>query len=284
MMIGAMAWHVQSRRRAAKVVERLAAERERLIERERLFFANVTHDLMTPLTIARGNVEVLRRSKSQPEESLDEACGIVLDELGRMEGLVEDLLLVGQLDSPERLGRIEVDVPTYLVDDAIPLLRARAASWRVDIDAPGTLSIDPTALGRAIANLVDNAVAHSRRDDVVTVRARARGDELVIEVMDEGSGIPAEALPHVFDRFWRGDRSRSRRRGGSGLGLSIVQAVAVAHGGTARVVSTGPQGTRVAIELPGFVPGEPEPPYVDGQTVPPEPPRTDGRRRTDPAE
>ncbi len=280
MMIGAMAWHVQTRRRAAAVVARVAAEREAMLQRERRFFANVTHDLMTPLTIARGHVEVLRRAHRGATPDLEETCVVVLDELGRMEGLVEDLLLIGQLDTPDRINRVQLDAHAFL-EKAAALVRTRASSWSIDLEAHGEISVDPTAIERAIANLVDNAIAHSRREDTVSLRARAHGDTLAIEVADEGAGIPPDALEHVFERFWRGQRSYTRRRGGSGLGLSIVHAVAEAHGGAVRVSSTVGRGTCVCLTLPGLAPSRGRATRQQHH-VEPAPPRPGGRRAGDP--
>jgi signal transduction histidine kinase len=280
MMIGAMTWHVQTRRRATAVVARVAAEREAMLQRERRFFANVTHDLMTPLTIARGHVEVLRRAQRGASPATEETCAVVLDELGRMEGLVEDLLLIGQLDTPDRIDKVQLDAQAFL-EKAAALVRSRASSWSIDLDAHGEISIDPTGVERAIANLVDNAIAHSRCDDAVCLRARARDGALVVEVADEGAGIPPEALEHMFERFWRGPRSRARRRAGSGLGLSIVQAVADAHGGRVRVASEPGRGTRIALELPGFVPSTGRA-TRERHRVEPLPPHPGGRRAGDP--
>ena len=107
------------------MVARVAAEREAMLQRERRFFANVTHDLMTPLTIARGHVEVLRRAHRGASPDLEETCAVVLDELGRMEGLVEDLLLIGQLDTPDRITNVQLDAQAFLEEAAAPRADAR---------------------------------------------------------------------------------------------------------------------------------------------------------------
>ena len=175
---------------------------------------------------------------------------------------------------------MQLDAHAFLEKAAV-LVRTRASSWSIDLEAHGEISVDPTAIERAIANLVDNAVAHSRREDTVSLRARAHGDTLVIEVADEGAGIPPDALDHVFERFWRGQRSRARRRGGSGLGLSIVHAVAEAHGGAVRISSTVGRGTSVTLTLPGLMPSRGRATRQQ-QHVEPAPPRPGGRRAGDP--
>src|SRR5262249_44675565 len=127
--------------------------------------------------------------------------------------------------------------------------------WSIDVDAPGTIPADGNTLAQALDNVIENAVSYTAPGDSITVRARAAGATLTIEVIDSGAGIPEHALAHVFDRFYRADRGRSRATGGSGLGLAIVRDVVEAHGGTVAVASPvvpGGTGTRILISLPGY--------------------------------
>ncbi len=248
------AWHVRSRQKAAVQVTELAEERRRVLERERAFFANVTHDLMTPLTIAHGHLDILGRAGPPSAADVSEAKRIVIDELRRIESLVGDLLLVGRLDAAAALERAPTDAQELLESIAERWLAVGDRVWDVAIAADGTLVCDGNTLAQALDNIFENAVSYTSAGDRIAVDASSDGDVLVIVVSDTGVGIPPEALPHVFDRFYRGDRSRSRQTGGSGLGLAIVSDVVEAHGGTVAAASAAGEGTRVTVRLPGFVP------------------------------
>jgi signal transduction histidine kinase len=253
MMVIATIWHVRSRQRAAAVVAALADERQRMIERERTFFANVTHDLMTPITIARGHVDVLGRSGSATPTEVEETKQVIVEELKRIESMVGDLLLVRRLDDDAAaLQRERIDAEDFLhiVADRWSVVGER--SWTVDIDAPGTFLADGNTLAQAIDNVIENAVSYTGPGDAISFRARGVGPNLEIEVCDTGVGIPEAAIPHVFDRFYRADRARSRSTGGSGLGLAIVRDVVEAHGGAVSLESPPAGGTRLTIVLPEY--------------------------------
>jgi signal transduction histidine kinase len=253
MMVIATIWHVRSRQRAAAVVAALADERQRMIERERTFFANVTHDLMTPITIARGHVDILGRSGAASPEELADTKQVIVEELKRIESMVGDLLLVGRLDDDAaalQRERIDAEEFLHIVADRWTVVAER--SWTIDIDAPGTVLIDGNTLSQALDNVIENAVSYTSPGDAITFRARAVGTILRVEVIDTGLGIPQSALPHVFDRFYRADRARSRTTGGSGLGLAIVRDVVDAHGGQVSIESPPAGGTRLTIELPEY--------------------------------
>jgi len=256
MMVLATIWHVRSRQKAAAVVAAVADERQRMIERERTFFANVTHDLMTPITVARGHVDILGRTGTPTPEELAETKQVIVDELKRIESMVGDLLLVGRLDEHIGLHQEPVDIEDLLEVVADRWVAVGDRAWSIDVDAPGTVEADGNTLAQALDNVIENAVSYTAPGDAITVRARAAGTTLTIEVVDTGPGIPEHALEHVFDRFYRADRGRSRATGGSGLGLAIVRDVIEAHGGTVTATSpAGPAGggTRVQITLPGYV-------------------------------
>ena len=253
MMVIATIWHVRSRQRAAAVVAALAEERQQMIQRERAFFANVTHDLMTPITIARGHIDILGRSASPTAAELAETKQVIVEELKRIESMVGDLLLVGRLENDRAaLHRDRIDAEDFLhiVADRWTVVGERA--WTVDIDAPGTFVADGNTLAQAIDNVVENAVSYTLPGDAISFRARGVGSQLEIEVADTGLGIPQSALPHVFDRFYRADRARSRSTGGSGLGLAIVRDVVEAHGGHVTIESSPGGGTTLTIVLPEY--------------------------------
>lgn len=242
--------------------------------RVRQFVADASHELRTPLASIRGYAELTRRATGaaaapEPDPVTRHALGRIESEADRMTGLVEDLLLLARLDAGRPLS--------YGSTDLLPLVvaavsDARAADqpgdgsgarhlWLLELPVaaePVTVRADPDRLQQVLVNLLANARAHTPPGTTVTVSVRPPvrgGGPVTLEVRDDGPGIPAELLPHVFERFARGDASRARGAGGggatgsTGLGLAIVQAVVSAHGGRVRVESW-PGRTVFAVELP----------------------------------
>ncbi len=179
------------------------------------------------------------------------ALGRIESEAGRMSLLVEDLLLLARLDAGRPLEFGPTDLVPLVVDTVSD---ARAAglghTWRLDLpDAPATVSADPARLQQVLVNLLGNARNHTPPGTTVTARVRGSGGWLCVDVEDDGPGIPAALLPHVFERFARGDSARSRATGSTGLGLAIVQAVTTAHGGGV-TVDSAPGRTVFTVYLP----------------------------------
>ncbi|MFH9374194.1 sensor histidine kinase [Streptomyces anulatus] len=250
--------------------------------RVRQFVADASHELRTPLASIRGYAELTRRATGsrevpEPDPVTRHALGRIESEADRMTGLVEDLLLLARLDSGRPLSYGSTDL-LPLVVDAIGDARAAdqgaadqgapgqgAAAqdarhrWRLELPAePVTVRADPDRFQQVLVNLLANARTHTPPGTTVTVSVRPpvrAGGPVTLEVRDDGPGIPAELLPHVFERFARGDASRSRgagtgtATGSTGLGLAIVQAVVSAHGGRVRVDSE-PGRTVFVVELP----------------------------------
>ncbi|WP_406248835.1 HAMP domain-containing histidine kinase [Streptomyces anulatus] len=240
--------------------------------RVRQFVADASHELRTPLASIRGYAELTRRATGsreapEPDPVTRHALGRIESEADRMTGLVEDLLLLARLDSGRPLSYGSTDLLPLVVD---AISDARAADqgapgqdarhrWRLELPAePVTVRADPDRFQQVLVNLLANARTHTPPGTTVTVSVRPpvrAGGRVALEVRDDGPGIPAELLPHVFERFARGDASRSRgagtgtATGSTGLGLAIVQAVVSAHGGSVRVDSE-PGRTVFVIELP----------------------------------
>jgi signal transduction histidine kinase len=247
-MFLAMVWHARRRQQALRAVEQLADERASLLERQERFLHDASHELRTQVTIARGHLEVLKQLPGGAPE-----MDVALDELERIERIVQRLLFLAKADQPDFLVMEEIDVEQFLEDVFMRWSEVAPRVWRLGEMPHGTLKADPEALRNALDALLENAVKYTDESDVVQLGAHARGDELVIEVANEGSEIPAAALGRIFDRFARADAARSRAHGGVGLGLAIVDAIAKAHGGTCRV-RTSEAGSTFALGLPGFRP------------------------------
>jgi len=225
--------------------------------RLRRFVADASHELRTPLTSIRGYAELFRRGAAERPADLEKAMRRIEEESARMGLLVDDLLLLARLDQGRPLDRAPVDlvrVATDAVDDA----RAAAPDRDISLEAPGgvVLEGDELRLRQVAANLVANACQHTPVEAPVVVRVTGGDGQAVLEVIDRGPGLDAEAAHKVFERFYRADPSRTRSGGGSGLGLSIVAAIAEAHGGRATVESTPGAGACFRVTLPaaGAVP------------------------------
>jgi two-component system OmpR family sensor kinase len=224
--------------------------------RVRQFVADASHELRTPLASIRGYAELTRRGKEVVPPDTAYALGRIESEAGRMTGMVEDLLLLARLDAGRPLEREPLDLSPLVVD---AVRDAHAAGpghrWQVDVpDDPVIVQGDEHRLHQILVNLLANAGKHTPEGTAVTARVRNRADgRREITVADNGPGIPESLLPVVFERFARGDGSRSRAAGSTGLGLAIVSAVVQAHGGQVSVASStqAPSGTTFTVLLPG---------------------------------
>jgi two-component system OmpR family sensor kinase len=217
----------------------------------RQFVADASHELRTPLAAIRGYAELTRRSRQPVPDELAHVLRRVESEAKRMTALVEDLLLLARLDAGRPLAQDPVDL-TMLVVDAVSDAHAAGPrhDWQLDLPAePVTVTGDPQRLHQVLANLLANARTHTPEGTTVTVGVGASDGAAVLTVTDAGPGIPASLQPHIFERFARGDSSRSRAAGSTGLGLSIVHAVVTAHGGTVSVRSV-PGWTEFTVRLP----------------------------------
>ncbi|MFE0453789.1 sensor histidine kinase [Streptomyces sp. NPDC058914] len=235
--------------------------------RVRQFVADASHELRTPLASIRGYAELTRRGREQVGPDTRHALGRIESEAGRMTLLVEDLLLLARLDAGRPLRFEQTDLVPLVVDTVSD---ARVAGpdhvWRLELpDEPALVSADAARLQQVLVNLLANARTHTPPGTTVTARVQRRGPWLCVDVQDNGQGIPPDLLPHVFERFARGDSARSRSTGSTGLGLAIVQAVATAHGGAVTVDSV-PGRTVFTVHLPALAPAVPRPaPETDWQ-------------------
>ncbi|HXT21983.1 MAG TPA: ATP-binding protein, partial [Thermoanaerobaculia bacterium] len=229
----------------------------RLTEVRRDFVANVSHELKTPLAAIRGMTETLRDGALDDLETADRFLARMLDQCGRLQALVDDLLTLSRLESPASGKDAQPAEPVDLGElarTASEVVASTAVERDVSVEvvtAEERLRGDADALERLLVNLLDNAVKYNRPGGSVRLEVRRDGDEVVIEVRDTGIGIPAEHLPRIFERFYRVDRARSRSEGGTGLGLAIVKHVAQLHGGRVEVESEPGKGSTFRVLLPG---------------------------------
>jgi signal transduction histidine kinase len=248
-MFLAMVWHARRRVEAQRIAEGRAEEHRLLLESQERFIHDASHELRTPVTIARGHLELLlSESAAAPEVE------VALDELGRMDAIVARLLVLAVADEPDFLQLQEIELEPLLEEVFMRWSELAPRVWQLGPLASGRLRVDPERLRAALDALLENAVKYSSPGAAIELRARAcEHGEVLIEVEDEGCGVPPEALSRIFERFARADSARTRAAGGVGLGLAITDAIAKAHGGGCSVASTA-TGSIFALRLPGFTP------------------------------
>jgi len=247
-MFMAMVWHARRRTAAIEREHRAFEENRRLLERQRQFVQDASHELRTPITIAFGHAELLM-GRSSRDPDLAEDASIVVDELLRLRRLADRLLLLASSADPDFLTRTPTAVER-LLGEACSRWAPANRRWVVDDFDAGTVLGDPERLGTALDALIENAVKHTEPGDEIRLSASREREQVVIAVADSGPGIPPERLKAIFERFARLDSGRSRDRGGVGLGLAIVRAIAEAHGGSVRARSVPGRGSVFEIVLP----------------------------------
>lgn len=225
---------------------------KRLQAMERDFVTNVSHDLRTPVTILRGYAETL--AEDQATMSTEDRARFtqkIVGSVGRLQGLVEGLLALASLESAQDVQR-EPGALHHAIREVAEQFAARCKAAGVQLELRLAASeggaADPVQAHRLIQNLIDNALAHAAGLTQLLIETRDTANGVVLSVQDDGAGVPPADLPRLFDRFYRTDKSR--RAGGSGLGLSIVRQVAELHGGSAQAEPVRPKGLRITVTLP----------------------------------
>jgi two-component system sensor histidine kinase BaeS len=230
----------------------LTERRERLEAQRKAMVSDIAHELRTPLTNIRGWLEVTRDGVVDPDPPL---LASLHDEALVLQRVIDDLQDLADADAGTlRLHREPVRCDELLQQVAAAHRVAADAGrvvLRTDVDGEPWLDADPVRMRQALGNLVSNALRHTPAGGTVTLSGRRDGDDVVLAVTDTGTGIAPDDLPHVFDRFWRAEKSRSRRTGGSGLGLPIVRHLVAAHGGTVEATSEPGTGSAFTLRLPG---------------------------------
>jgi two-component system phosphate regulon sensor histidine kinase PhoR len=226
-----------------------------LEEMRREFVANVSHEIKTPVTSIKGFAETLLDGALGEPEEAERFSRIIVGQADRLNSIVEDLLA---LSSVEQSGHGAIDLQEASVTDVLQVAaevcqtKALEKDITIELLAPeeSYAAISPPLLEQAVVNLVDNAIKYSPPGGTVTVSQTTADDEVIVAVEDRGCGISREHLPHLFERFYRVDKARSRELGGTGLGLAIVKHIAQAHGGHVSVESSVGSGSTFSIHLP----------------------------------
>jgi len=255
LMFLVMVWHgrrrlaaTQERLTAMEQVQRISQENLRLLEQQRQFLQDASHELGTPITVALGHAELIERAATDQAVAAD--ARVVTGELARLRRLTNRLLLLASAGTPDFLHVTPVPADS-LVLDALERWGNIPRRWRLGEVAEATMLGDSDRLVAALDALMENAVAHTEPGDLIEVGVRLEGGgNVVLAVTDSGCGIPPTELDRIFRRFSRAQPYRNRQAGGFGLGLPIVQAIAEAHHGSVRVHSARGEGSAFEMVIP----------------------------------
>src|SRR6185437_76515 len=239
----------------------MVRQMESTITRQRQFVADVSHELRTPLTALNGELEMLLLGADRGNvEGVRRLARGMHAEIGRLGRLVEDLLTLAQFDEGQAELTLQPTNVAHLIEQVAEHGRALANGQRIETviaSSLPTITADPDRLQQALLNLLENALKYTPSDGSIHLSARLEGDGpkrmLLAQVADTGAGVAPEALPHIFDRFYRADTARKRGTGrpaGAGLGLSIVKSLVEAQGGAVSISSERAHGTTVTLAFP----------------------------------
>lgn len=234
------------------------------------FSADASHELRTPLTIMRGELEAAVQNPKIDAE-VREALGNVLEEAVRLSKIVDQLLTMSRLDAGEAFLEVSRFDFSDLVRTTVEYMRLLGdeKNLALTVEAPEAVQVegDRSRLQQVIVNFVDNAIKYTPEGGSVNVSIRAEADKAILVVTDTGIGISAEGQAHIFERFYRTDKARSRQMGGTGLGLSIVKSIGAAHGGGVAVQSAEGRGSTFRFEIPRVPDEEPQTTSAKDQPV-----------------
>lgn len=264
-MFVVMVWHARRRFAAMEEMKRVSEHNLLLLDQQRQFLQDVSHELGTPITIALGHTELITHAAT--DQAIAKDAQVAVDELLRMRRLANRLMLLASTDSPDFLRLAPVDA-AGLVVETLHRWSQTPRRWSLGPLAAGGVQADGDRLTLALDALIENAVEHTDLDGQIELSARHEGENVILAVSDSGSGIPPAEMGRIFGRFTRVDTGRNRETGGFGLGLAVVKAIAEAHQGSVQVRSTMGQGSVFELLLPA-VPAQPGPALLlDRQAMP----------------
>ncbi len=225
------------------------------MDSQRAFIADASHELRTPLSVIRANAELMKRHSREPVRTNGEAVDDIIGESDRLARLVGQMMTLARIDAGQAslsLSEVALDELAEEVARGMRLLaERRGVAFEAAVDGPLPVRGDKDRLRELIVILSDNAIKYTDAGGRVRLEVRrASGGKTTVRVTDTGHGIPPEALPHIFDRFYRVDKARSRQAGGTGLGLAIAKWISEAHGGSIRAESAPGVGSSFTVELP----------------------------------
>ncbi|HZV34606.1 MAG TPA: ATP-binding protein [Verrucomicrobiae bacterium] len=234
-------------------LNQMIARLEDAVQQNQRFIADASHELRTPLTIMRGELEAMVEGAYLASDAQETAASI-LEEVERLGRIVEGLFAISRLDAGEAQKQsAPFDLAALAISTAEQMcLLAEDKGISISTDAPHEVIVegDRSRLKQVVVNLLDNAIKYTPEGGKIRLSVLTRDDTAVLSVEDNGIGVPVEAQAHIFERFFRVDKARSRELGGAGLGLSIVKSICAAHGGQVEVRSADGQGSRFTVELP----------------------------------
>jgi signal transduction histidine kinase len=236
-------------------LEATAEQQQELDMLRRNLIAWAGHDLRTPLASIRAIVEALADGVVDDPETVDRYLSTARREIRSLSRLIDDLFELAQIEAGGLRLELAPNSISDLISDTMESFSELAARQRVTLEGSAEPGVDPVKvdaqqIGRVLSNLVGNALRHTPAGGTVRIQARRAAAGVQVEVHDTGEGIDAQDLPHIFERFYRGDKSRTRATGGAGLGLAIAKGIVEAHGGEIRVESAPGQGTTLVFQLP----------------------------------
>jgi heavy metal sensor kinase len=240
-------------------LNRMISRLREAFEQNRRFLADASHELRTPLTALRGELESAVE-QARPLPDLRDKVGSALEEVDRLAKIVQTLFAIARLDAGEaqqEWRRFDLGGLAAGTADQMSLLAEdKGVSVNCNVEQEAGVEGDCARIKQVVVNLLDNAIKYTPPGGAIHLNVRARGNKAILEVVDTGIGIPAGALPHIFERFFRVDKARSREIGGAGLGLAIVKSICTAHGGQVEVESAEGRGSRFTVTLPLARPGQ----------------------------
>jgi signal transduction histidine kinase len=243
-------------KRLANTFDEMLSRLEAAFESQKQFIQDASHELRTPIAIAQTNIEVTEMAKKVTASDYKRLMKVLKQSLERMTQLSDQLLMLADAGQ-ERANWQAVDMK-FIINEVAAEVSARVTVAGINLELEPasdeiTVKGNSLRLKQAIFNLVDNAIKYTRAGGTVKISTRAEGSQLMVQVQDNGIGISPDDQPHIFDRFYRTDKSRSRSQGGSGLGLAIVKKIVKDHGGAISVESALDKGSTFQIILPRYI-------------------------------
>lgn len=222
-------------------LQRDIEEKIRIDEMRKEFIANVSHELKTPIALIQGYAEGLQEGMAEEKESRDYYCEVIVDEAGKMNKMVKQLLTLSALESGNDRMVMErfdlVELIEGVINAAQLMIQQNEITVKFEEKAPVYVWADEFKIEEVVTNYLSNAIHHVSGEKIITVRIKQENDRVRVEVFNTGNPIPAEALPNIWSKFYKVDKARTRAYGGSGIGLSIVKAIMEAHGQECGVVN-----------------------------------------------